>query len=346
MNESSILRLPERSPLPSLLRRIAVVVGVIFITTILLYFTRGGLRDNTHPERDLSFIDVLYFTVISVTTVGYGDIVPVTPGARLVNAILLTPIRILVLVAFVGTAYELILQRYREKVLMKNLQQRLNDHSIVCGFGVKGRAIVDELLAHGNAPDAIVVIEPDETAAQSAAAAGFVALRGNASVEAILRSAAVEKAGHVLVATSRDDEGVLICLTVRALNPNVRLIASAHEEENIKLLYRAGADVVVSPSLSGGRLMGAAVRQRAVTTFLQDLLIFGEGMDTGEYSISRADIGQTVSQLAATNPKLRDKLILGIARGEQRFDFSQIRDMTLQDDDVVVFLESHAIETK
>ena len=194
-------------------------------------------------------------------------------------------------------------------------------------------------MAHGNAPDAIVVIEPDETAAQSAAAAGFIALRGNASAEAILQSAAVEKAGHVLVATSRDDEGVLICLTVRALNPNVRLIASAHEEENIKLLYRAGADVVVSPSLSGGRLMGAAVRQRAVTTFLQDLLIFGEGMDTGEYSISRADIGQTVSQLAESNPKLRDKLILGIARGEQRFDFSQIRDMTLQDDDVVVFLE-------
>ena len=80
----SILRLPERSPLPSLLRRIAVVVGVILVTTVLLYFTRGGLRDNTHPERDLSFIDVLYFTVISVTTVGYGDIVPVTAGARLV----------------------------------------------------------------------------------------------------------------------------------------------------------------------------------------------------------------------------------------------------------------------
>src|SRR4028118_918232 len=146
---SSILRLPEKSPWPSLLRRIIVVVAVLLLVTVMLYFTRGGLRDNTHPERALSFVDVLYFTVISVTTVGYGDIVPVTAGARLVNAILLTPIRIMVLVAFVGTAYELILQRYREQVLMRNIKERLDDHSIVCGFGTVGQSIIKELLAHG-----------------------------------------------------------------------------------------------------------------------------------------------------------------------------------------------------
>ena len=92
-----------------------------------------------------------------------------------------------------------------------------------------------------------------------------------------MRAAAVERAGHVLAAPDRDDACVLICLTVRTLAPHVRLIASAREEENIKLLYKAGADVVVAPSVSGGRLMAAAVRQRAVVGFLEDLLAFHLG---------------------------------------------------------------------
>ena len=273
----SILRLPEQSPVPGLLRRIGLAVGIILAVAVMLYLGRGGLRDNTHPERELTFVDVLYFTIISLTTVGYGDIIPVTPGARLVNSVLLTPIRVFVWAVFLGTTYELILQRYREKNYLSQLRERLNKHTIVCGFGVKGHAIVSELLAHGHSANDIVIIEPDEAAAQAATAQGLTALCGDASSEEILRAAVIEKAEHVLVAPHRDDECVLICLTVRALSPDVRLVASAREEENIKLLYRAGADVVISPSLSGGRLMGAAVRQKAVTQFLQDLLVFGQG---------------------------------------------------------------------
>jgi voltage-gated potassium channel len=315
-NSAGILRLPQRSPVPSLLRRIGIVVGVILLVAILLYFARGGLKDNTHPGREMTFIDVLYFTVISLTTVGYGDIVPVTPSARFINAVLLTPIRILVLTAFIGTAYELILQRYREQVSMKQLEERLNNHSIVCGFGVKGRAIVNELLAHGHTLDSIVVIEPSDDAAQEATAMGLTALRGDASSESILRAAAIEKAEHILVAPHRDDECVLICLTVRALNPKVRLVASAREEENIKLLYRAGADVVVAPSLSGGRLMGAAVRQKEVTTFLQDLMFFGEGMDVSEYSIEADDAGKTVAQVVSLHAFMRNVLVIGVVRAK------------------------------
>jgi len=339
-NESAgILRLPEKSPWPSLLRRIAVVVGVILLVTIALYITRDGLRDNMHPERELSFIDVLYFTVISLTTVGYGDIVPETASARFVNAVLLTPIRVMVLAAFIGTAYELILQRYREQVRMKQLHERLNNHTIICGFGVKGRAIVDELLAHGHSPDSIVVIEPGEAAAQRATTQGLAALRGDASSEEILRAAAIEKAEHVLVAPHHDNECVLICLTVRALNPKVRLVASVREEENIKLLYRAGADVVVAPSLSGGRLMGAAVRQSSVTAFLQDLLTFGGGLHAIEYSIGANEVGKTVAQIAPRTP-LKNNLILGVARGDERFSFSQIGNLVLQIGDAVVYIEN------
>lgn len=335
-----ILRLPEPPHLPGLVRRIALAVGLIVAVSILLWFDRDGLRDNAHPDRPLRFSDVFYFTVVSLTTVGYGDIAPVTTEARLVNAILLTPIRVFLWALFLGTAYELVLQRYREKVQMDKLRERLRDHVIVCGFGVKGRAIVAELLAHRQAPESIVVIEEDEAAAQDAASKGFVAIRGDASSEAILRAAAVEKAGHVLAAPDRDDTCVLICLTVRALCPNVRLVASAREEENVKLIYRAGADLVVAPSVSGGRLMAAAVRQTAVPEFLEDILTFGQGVDAQERRVRRGEAGKHVRDL----PDLASALVLGVQRGEERCPFHRLSDFVLQEGDVIVYLTGGACE--
>jgi hypothetical protein len=131
---------------------------------------------------------------------------------------------------------------------------------------------------------------------------GLTAMRGDASSEAILNAACIDRASHVMVAPSHDDECVLICLTVRTLNPHVRLVAGGREEENIKLLYRAGADVVVAPPVSGGRLMGAAARQSGVTHFLQDLLTFGSGLDASEYKIGPKDAGKTIAQV--TQPAL------------------------------------------
>ena len=329
-----ILRLPEGSPWPGLLRRIGLAVGIILLVAVFLWFGRGGLRDNAHPERPMGFADVFYFTVVSLTTVGYGDIAPVTTGARLVNAIILTPIRVFLLALFLGTAYEIIFRRYQERVQMTQLRERLKHHVILCGFGVKGRAIVAELLAHGHRKEDVVVIEQDEAAAQEATAMGLVALCGNASSEAVLRAAAVEKAGHVLAAPDRDDVCVLICLTVRALCPSVRLVASAREEENVKLLYRAGADLVVSPSVSGGRLMAAAVRQQAVPEFLEDILTFGQGVDAAERVVRAGEAGLHANGL----PGLAGALILGVKRGQERCPFHKLAGYPLEERDIVVYL--------
>jgi voltage-gated potassium channel len=329
-----ILRLPEPSPLPGLFQRIAWACGIILFVAVMLWFDRDGLRDNAHPDRPMGFSDVLYFTVVSLTTVGYGDIAPVTEQARLINAILLTPIRVFLWALFLGTAYELTVQRYRERVQMDRLRERLKNHVIVCGYGVKGRAIIAELLAHGHKSENIVVIEPSEAGANEAAAQGLVALHGDASAEAILRSAAIEKASHVLAAPNRDDVCVLICLTVRAVAPKLRLVASAREEENVKLLYRAGADLVIAPSVSGGRLMAAAVRQVAVPEFLEDILKFGHGVDAAERVVRPEEAGKLVSDL----PGLEDALVLGVKRGAARCPFHTLKRFPLEAGDIVVYL--------
>jgi voltage-gated potassium channel len=161
-----------------------------------------------------------------------------------------------------------------------------------------------------------------------------VALRGDASAEALLRAAAIEKAGAVLVAPDRDDACVLICLTVRSLAPTVRLVAAAREDENIKLLYRAGADLVVAPSVSGGRLMAAAVRQDAVPRFLDDLLAFGEGIDVTERVVQPQEAGLTVRDLQ----DLAGSLVIGVARGAERCPFHQLAGYRLQPGDVIVYM--------
>jgi voltage-gated potassium channel len=334
----NILRSSPRSPWETLLRRLALAIALIAIVTLVNWLTRDGLRDNSFPDRRLNLGAVFYFTIVSMTTLGYGDVVPVSDGARLLNAVLLTPARIFILLLFVGTAYEVtqLRIRYREEYKMQQLRDRLRGHTIICGFGVKGRAIASELLAHGGRCEDIVVIDPTEEASAEAAAQGFVALHGDASTEAILHAAVVEHAAYVLAAPDRDDACALICLTVRSLAPQVWLVASAREEENIKLLYRSGANLVVSPSLSGGRLMGAAVRQRAVPLFLEDLLSFGRGVDAAEHMVTASEVGQPARVL----PALADTLILGVQRGERRFTFNEIGDLPLERGDLVVYLKA------
>ncbi|MCC6790128.1 MAG: potassium channel family protein [Thermomicrobiales bacterium] len=334
-----ILRLPEDRPGRALLRRAGLAIAIIVVVAIVLWIDRDGLRDNAHPDREMRFLDVFYFTVVSLTTVGYGDIVPVSDGGRLINAVFLTPIRIFLWALFLGTAYEVTLLRLRlrEERRMRELHDRLRDHVVVCGYGVKGRAIVSELTAHEEKAANIVVIDESEEAVTAAAKQGLVALRGDAASEALLKAASVQRAAWVLVAPNRDDAAVLICLTVRNLAPDVQIIASAREEENIKLLYRAGADLVVAPAVAGGRLMGSAVRQRVVPFFLEDILAFGKGLSLSEHTVTAQEAGRTASAVVTG----KDHLVIGIARGHQRLQFNEIAGETLKEGDVIVYLNAH-----
>ena len=330
------LRVREDAPGQTLVRRLALAISIIVAVAVMLWFDRDGLRDNAHPTQPPGFVDVFYFTVVSLTTVGYGDITPVSDGARLINAIVLTPIRIFLWVLFLGTAYEISVLRlkFREERLMRELKERLNRHVIVCGYGSKGHAIVEELLAHGHEPEDIVVIDISESAMAECAKRGLVALRGDASQESLLAAAGVGRAAYVLVATDRDDAATLICLTVRNVAPDVFLVAAARQEENIKLLYGAGANLVVAPAVTGGRLMAAAVRQRAVPYFLEDMLMYGEGLSVSEREVSPVEIGRRATDL----PSNGTEVVLGVSRGQRRIPFHRFGDLTLESGDVLVML--------
>lgn len=303
-------------PSPSLLRSLGIRLGlaalVIVLVTLTVYIGRDGFVDNSHPGARISFIDSIYYAATSLTTVGYGDIVPVTPGSRLFNSVLLTPVRLAFLVLFFGTAYEIsvFFTRRAEERDVHDLNKRLDKHTIICGYGTTGRAAASTLLSQGKPKAEIVVIDRGHEAVDRAISDGLVAFLGDATEEETLRRAAVHKAESVLVAPGRDDTAVLICLTVNDIEPDVNLVAAGMEEENLKLLYQAGADRVIAPAVMGGRLMAAASETQSVPWYVEQVL--GKGWsDRLEHTITPAEAGKTIEQL----PEFHDVLVLGITRG-------------------------------
>lgn len=324
-------------PGPSLFRRLGIRLGlaalIIAIVTAAVYTGRDGFVDNSHPGDSLSFIDSIYYAATSLTTVGYGDIVPVTPRARLMNTILLTPVRLLFLVLFFGTAYEVSVyfMRRREERDVQDLNKRLEKHTIICGYGTTGRAAASTMLSQGKAKGDIVIIDRSREAVDRALADGFSAFYGDATEEATLRRAGVHKAESVLVAPGRDDTAVLICLTVNDIEPDVNLVAAGMEEENLKLLYQAGADRVIAPAVMGGRLMAAAAETQSVPWYVEQVL--GKGWsDRKERRVKPDEAGKRIADI----PDLRDVLVLGVSRANDLI-CDDIDNLLLQAGDIVIY---------
>src|SRR4028119_1023260 len=143
--------LRRKSPLPiwaQIAWRIALVLGLLGFAIVLHWIERDGLKD--HYDGHVSFVDVIYFTMISITTTGYGDIVPVSDHTRMFDALVVTPIRIFFVLIFVGTAYTFVLRRTWDKWRMERLRKKLCGHVIVAGSGTSGSEAIDELIARGN----------------------------------------------------------------------------------------------------------------------------------------------------------------------------------------------------
>src|SRR5215218_6679401 len=253
-NDRADIRLPssERTPLAVLLSRLGIAAGLVVIVSVITYLDRGGFRDGNGGE--IGVLDALYFGAVSVTSTGYGDITPVTDGARLVNVLVVMPAGVLFLVILVSTTLEVLAERTRTVYREKLWRRTLEDHTIVCGYGVKGRSAIETLLAHGVEAGSIVVIDARAEAVEEARRAGHAGVVADASASASLEAAGVRDATAVVVAADRDDSAVLITLTARELNPAVRIVASVRETENAHLLRQSGADSVVVSSGAAGRL--------------------------------------------------------------------------------------------
>jgi voltage-gated potassium channel len=283
------------SPEKTLLLRACLVVLLIAFVVTIFWFDRDGLKDQI--DGHISFSDILYFGMITVTTVGYGDIVPVSDTARLIDAFAVTPIRIFIWFIFLGTAYEFVIQKIVEDFRMARLHQSLDGHVVLCGFGHSGMIAAREMVAKGHPDEKIVAIDLAQDRVAAAAEAGFIGLLGDATSEELLTKACVERAKAVIVNTRRDDTNILVILTVRHLSKKSKVIASIRDEENIKLARLSGADLVVTPTRVGGYLLADAVETQHATPFLCDLMSTGGHMVMNERTARPDDIGRTMAEI-------------------------------------------------
>ncbi len=327
--EHLVLRRPERlTPWQSIGVRVGLVFLLIGVALAGHWFDRDGLRDNI--DGHISFIDVIYFTMITVTTVGYGDIVPVTPSARLFDTLVVTPVRIFVWLIFLGTAYNFVLKRTWERWRTQMIEKKLSGHIIVCGFGNGGSATVAELLRKGYDPAKIVVIDSSEERVQVAIeACGVMALKGDATRDATLKAVGVDRAAAVIISTGRDDTAALIVLTARKLGPQARISAAVRNEENEDVVHQAGADTVINPVNFGGHLLAQSIGGGHAVDYIHDLATAGGRVEIHERPVSADEVGKPLADISTG-------LGLRILRDGGNHGFWEVSASKLQAGDIIV----------
>lgn len=335
MTQMSALRrskpLRRNIPLPvwaDVTLRLSAAMVLIAVVILVHWLDREGLKDSY--DGHVSFLDVVYFTMISITTTGFGDITPVSNQSRLVEAAIVTPIRVLVLFIFVGTAYNFLIKRSWEAWRMRRIQERLTGHHVVLGFGISGSQAVRELIERGTDPQRIVVVDPSAERLEEAEAMGCNVLEGDASRDENLRAVRIEKASSILVSAGRDDSSILIVLTARHLAPGVPISVVVRAEDNEDLAQQAGANTVINPVRFTGLLLAGSAQGTHVSDYLSDLASVGGQVQLVERTVTADEVGRSLDSLGPGTRGLR------VVRGGREIGFWEADAQRLEAGDVVV----------
>ncbi|MEB3226569.1 MAG: potassium channel protein [Synechococcus sp.] len=219
-----------------------------------------------------SWVDAAYMTMITLATVGFGEIHPLGDRSRIFTIILIF-LGLIAVGYIVNRFVEAMISGYFQEIKkLKQYQQQinsLNHHYIVCGLGRTGQQVAKEFLAE-EIPFVVIDLNPE--AIEAAQEKGYICIQGDATLDQYLEEAKIERATCLVAALTSDAENLYTVLSAKTLNPNIRAIARASTEEAVEKLRRAGADAVVSPYITGGRRLAAAALRPQVMDFVDGIL--------------------------------------------------------------------------
>ena len=294
-------------PIRQVGKRVAMALLVLVGTAFIVYLDHDGYSDNA--DGSVSLLDAFYYATVTLSTTGYGDIAPVSDAARFTNIFVITPLRVLFLIILVGTTLEVLTERTREEWRQNRWRAALREHTVVIGFGTKGRSAVQTVCVTGLKKEQVVVVDPSSKVIEAATADGSAGVIGDATRSDVLLRAEVQRARQIIIATQRDDTAVLVTLTARQLNRKAKIVAAVREEENAPLLKQSGADAVITSASAAGRLLGLSVLRPSAGMVMEDRIQQGSGLDMVERTVIKAEVGKSVREI--------EDLVVSVVRGHR-----------------------------
>jgi len=312
--------------------------GPGFAITLLVLIVAGGTLGYTVIER-WSAWDAFYMTIITITTVGYGEVHPLS-GAGQVFTVLL-------LVSGVGAAlytFTLLATVVVEGGLPKRLQRRrhlrmlenVKDHFIVCGYGRIGSIVAHQFQRQG-VP--FVVIERDPERLQAAVEDGAIAVEADASREDVLKRVGIERARGLIAAVGTDAENVYAVLSARVMRPDLFIVGRAETEDATRKLMRAGANRVISPYQIGAMQIAQTALRPAVVDFVE-LATSSDNLDLMMEEVTIAK-SSTLADQSILQANLRQRygiIVIGIQRQDRHMEFNPEPETAIRAGDKLVVL--------
>ncbi len=312
-----------------LIYSVVVLIALIFVG-VLGYMTIEGY----------SFIEALFMTIITISTVGYGVVRPLSEAGILFSTLLI--IFSLILIAliienFAATLLDEEVQRMIKNKRMKRKLQKLSNHVIVCGYGRNGKHAVEELLLHN---EKVVVIElKHETIVENELDINekVYAIEGDATNEETLLNANIKQAKALITTLPNDSDNVFVVLTAREFNPGILIISRASDDRSESKLRRAGANYVILPDSVGGHRMGKLVSQPEVIEFLDYLMLkSGETVNLEQIycnDLPSVYIDKTLAELDVRRRSGAN--VIGIKLPDGRYIFNPGPDVKIQKNSIL-----------
>ena len=277
-----------------------IIVAAILLAAIIAFGTIGYMAvERWRP------LDALYMTVTAVSTVGFGEVHPLSDAGRLFTIVLVI-LGVGVIGFSLGTFIDFLLEGHLRGILegrrMSKQIESLDNHTIVAGLGRVGTVVARELAASG-AP--FVVVDTDQDREDDARLAGWPFVMGDATEEETLRAAGIERAAALITVLDQDAENLFVTVTARALNPSIFVVARSSHESSESKLINAGANRVITPNVIGGRRMASLVLQPFVSDYL-DLVTHGGDI---EYQLEQITVAEAspMAGLSIRDTLLRDR---------------------------------------
>ena len=300
----------RRTQLPRILQRIYAAAALLLCMTLL-----GTLGFYLVADEQATLSDALHMTLITITTVGYGEIIPLNNlGERLFAGVIaltgfgtVTFLFTSLATFFLESDFDYSLRRRR----MEKAIKKLKGHYILCGFGRVGRNVAHELITTNRD---FVAIDSDETQfdMQREHFPHLLHLHGDATDDDLLLAADIHDAAGVFAVTGDDSRNLMIILTARQLNPKVRVVARCHEVRNAQKMRKAGADTVISPDFTGGMRIASSMIRPHVVTFLDEMLRSEHKVRLEEVPISEQHKLRSIGEIKQRCPNC---VILSIRSG-------------------------------